>query len=78
MIVCHCYQVTDRSLRHVIDEGACCPERIAEACGAGSGCGGCRPVIEELLGSQPTEPLIALRSARMGLELEVEAGGRAA
>lgn len=52
MIVCHCMQVNDRVVRSVVREGAKSCDQVAEACGAGSCCGGCRPHIEELVGEE--------------------------
>jgi bacterioferritin-associated ferredoxin len=49
MIVCHCYRVTDRTIRAVIDAGAETEEAVADMCGAGSCCGGCVPAVSELL-----------------------------
>ena len=41
MIVCHCARVCDRTIRAAIREGACTEEAVADACLAGSMCGGC-------------------------------------
>ena len=49
MLVCHCKGVTERDVRAAIQSGACTHREIARRCGAGSMCGGCRPVIDELL-----------------------------
>jgi bacterioferritin-associated ferredoxin len=42
-------RVTDRLIRNVVREGACSTEEVAEACGAGACCGGCRPAVDEIL-----------------------------
>jgi bacterioferritin-associated ferredoxin len=47
--VCSCRGVTDRSIRNAINSGADTVEEIGRACGAGTRCGGCWPVIDELL-----------------------------
>ena len=45
MIVCHCYGVSDRQIRECAREGARSVAEVGHACGAGAGCGGCRPEI---------------------------------
>lgn len=52
MIVCLCRGVTDRVIRAAIRAGATTAEHVAEMCGAGSHCGGCRPTVAELLAEQ--------------------------
>ena len=58
MIVCHCHALTDRDIREAA--GACggCPQAIQQQCGAGSSCGGCKPVVDRIAqharGSAPT------------------------
>lgn len=49
MIVCHCRRVCDRTIRAAIQAGARTEEQVAEVCGAGSVCGGCGPVVSELI-----------------------------
>ena len=49
MIICHCLQLSDRAIRGAIRSGACSREELAQACGAGGGCGGCKPALDELL-----------------------------
>jgi NAD(P)H-nitrite reductase large subunit len=49
MIVCHCFAVRAREIEDAISRGARTPAEIVRACRAGGGCGGCQPVIEELL-----------------------------
>jgi bacterioferritin-associated ferredoxin len=49
MIVCHCRRVCDRTIRAAIQAGARTEDAIAEACGAGTVCGGCGPVVSELI-----------------------------
>ncbi|WP_214365310.1 bacterioferritin-associated ferredoxin [Pseudonocardia sp. H11422] len=41
MYVCICAAVTDSQLRSCIDGGARTVEEVGDACGAGTGCGGC-------------------------------------
>ena len=49
MYVCLCRGVSDRKVRKAISRGATTVEEIARTCGAGSGCGGCRPELQALL-----------------------------
>lgn len=49
MIACHCMQLTDRDIRAAVDAGAHDMEAVAEALGAATGCGGCAPLVEELV-----------------------------
>ena len=49
MFVCHCRALTDREIREVITAGACDLDEVGDRCGAGITCGGCCPLIEELL-----------------------------
>jgi bacterioferritin-associated ferredoxin len=63
MLVCHCKGLTDREVHRVIRAGAATPREVAHACGAGSVCGGCRPLIDELLECRGTA------SAGTGFEL---------
>lgn len=62
MIVCSCHGVTDREIRQHAHAGARTPRQVAEACGAGGACGGCRPVVREILEeAQGPRPLALLR-----------------
>jgi bacterioferritin-associated ferredoxin len=60
MIVCHCKVVSDRHVRDAIVCGASTPDDVGDMCGAGTGCGSCRPTIGMLLAttvvSEPVEP----------------------
>jgi bacterioferritin-associated ferredoxin len=49
MIVCLCANVSERELEAVIAEGATTLKAVRRACGAGGGCGACRPLIRECL-----------------------------
>ncbi len=49
MIVCSCHSVTDREIERAVRSGARTPCQVAEMCGAGSSCGGCRETVHELL-----------------------------
>jgi bacterioferritin-associated ferredoxin len=49
MFVCHCRAVTDGEIREAIQAGACDLDEVGRTCGAGITCGGCCPLIQELL-----------------------------
>lgn len=72
VIVCHCHRVTHRTVLNVVQQGARTLEEVGRACGAGTGCGGCRKSIEGLLEkSCPRECASPGRSEELGLELQV-------
>jgi len=56
LIVCHCHAVSDRAIRACVRSGARSPRQVARQCDAGRSCGGCRPVIHEIL-SEESESL---------------------
>jgi bacterioferritin-associated ferredoxin len=49
VIVCHCEQVSDRTISHAIAAGARTVDDVTDACRAGGNCGGCTEAIEQLL-----------------------------
>jgi bacterioferritin-associated ferredoxin len=49
MIVCLCANVSERDLERVIEAGATTVKAVGRRCGAGAGCGECRPLIRECL-----------------------------
>jgi len=49
MIVCVCAGVSERKLAAVVADGATTMKEVARKCGAGEGCGACRPLIRECL-----------------------------
>ena len=49
MLVCHCHRICDRTIRASIQDGARSIKEVGKACRAGTGCGGCRPTIAQLL-----------------------------
>lgn len=52
VIVCHCRGVTERKIRQAVRKGACSRVDVARACDAGRTCGGCTPVIDDILESE--------------------------
>jgi bacterioferritin-associated ferredoxin len=49
MFVCHCRAVTDGEILEAIAAGAGDLDEVGRRCGAGITCGGCCPLIQELL-----------------------------
>lgn len=49
MIVCLCANVSERKLDATIAGGATTLKEVERRCGAGAGCGTCRPMIRERL-----------------------------
>jgi bacterioferritin-associated ferredoxin len=72
MIVCLCHGISDRVVRAAIRAGADSEAQVAEVCGAGSCCGGCKPTIQELIheeserGVRRRLPLVAASSVGLG------------
>jgi len=51
MIVCLCRGVSEAAVQQLIDTGVTTLRQIGEACGAGTDCGACCPLVKELLAS---------------------------
>ena len=49
MIVCLCTNVSERELVETIQAGAATVKEVGRRCGAGTGCGACKPLIRECL-----------------------------
>jgi bacterioferritin-associated ferredoxin len=49
MFVCHCRALTDREIDEAIASGARDLDELGRRCGAGITCGGCCPLLQELL-----------------------------
>jgi NAD(P)H-nitrite reductase large subunit len=49
VIVCQCKAISEAAVRQAIREGAHSWRQVARACQAGRGCGGCKPLIRELI-----------------------------
>ena len=57
MIVCHCHDVNDAAIRAAITAGAGDEFDVAAVCSAGTDCGGCVPLIADLLDECRTCPV---------------------
>lgn len=49
MIVCHCHAVNDREIRQCVRDGCTSARTVSRICGAGSGCGGCMPLVKAVV-----------------------------
>jgi NAD(P)H-nitrite reductase large subunit len=49
MLVCHCFAVNDGRVREAVADGARTVDDVVARCGAGGRCGGCRPLVADLL-----------------------------
>jgi len=49
MIVCQCNGVSDRTIRKLVRDGASNRSQVLRACMAGKACGGCMPLIDEII-----------------------------
>lgn len=69
MIVCLCANVTERELLDTIAAGATTVKEVGRRCGAGTGCGTCKPLIRECLARcrgaalAPVAPVVGTTSA---------------
>jgi bacterioferritin-associated ferredoxin len=54
VLVCLCNTVSKKEIRGCVASGASTVAEVGEACGAGTGCGGCRSDIRALLSRPPT------------------------
>lgn len=49
MYVCLCKAASDKDVKAAIADGARTVDEVGDMCGAGTGCGACRPMIHEML-----------------------------
>ena len=52
MVVCHCKAVSECEVRRAVRAGASRRAEVTRACGAGAVCGGCHPVIDEIVAGE--------------------------
>lgn len=52
MIVCHCRGVTDREIRRCVRAGDHTVPAVSAACGASTGCGGCKPLVGKIVDAE--------------------------
>jgi bacterioferritin-associated ferredoxin len=61
-------RVNDRLIRSVVRQGARTCEQVAQACGAGDCCGGCRPAIDEIVREERSGSAPEIRFLNVHLE----------
>jgi bacterioferritin-associated ferredoxin len=49
MIVCHCRGISDREIRRCVRAGEVTVGGVSRACGAATGCGGCKPLVGKIV-----------------------------
>lgn len=74
MIVCHCHAVSDDRIGAEIDGGARSVDEVGDRCGAGTGCGGCRPVVEAIVATHLAHHADLDRTGRLADHLARDAG----
>jgi NAD(P)H-nitrite reductase large subunit len=64
-IVCHCFAVRDRTIQRAIRNGATTLDDVRAECQATSRCGGCEPVVLDMLAEADTayESVVAVAIA---------------
>ncbi len=55
MLICPCNGISDRAIRRAVRRGATTAGQVAQSCGAGTGCGSCRPAVREIIRSANAE-----------------------
>lgn len=73
MLVCLCRGVCDGKVRAVIHAGAKSCTEVGAACGAGTDCGACRPMIRKMVAEKKAARLGAASSALVTEEAPSEA-----
>jgi bacterioferritin-associated ferredoxin len=58
VFICICARVRECEVRSAIRLGALSEDAVGDACGAGTGCGTCLEVIEQML-DEETDTLVA-------------------
>jgi bacterioferritin-associated ferredoxin len=61
MLVCHCFQVSDRDIAAAVRAGHCTLNRVCRATGAARDCAGCVPLVRAVVSktlqqATPSEP----------------------
>ena len=59
MYVCSCHGIDEAEVRVAIGGGACSVDEVIASCRAGSDCGGCHPMIEDILIEETAEATAA-------------------
>ena len=52
MVVCNCFNVRERDLAELANEGRCCLKSVRQATGLGTNCGKCIPQARAVISAQ--------------------------
>jgi bacterioferritin-associated ferredoxin len=63
VLVCHCHGITESRIRQIARAREPKLREIARSCGAGTGCGGCRPAIRQILADEKASRAVCEDSA---------------
>jgi bacterioferritin-associated ferredoxin len=55
MLICHCHGVAEKRIRQIARRSGPSLRAVARECGAGTGCGGCRSAIRQILADEQEE-----------------------
>ena len=55
MILCQCQAVSDRDIRRAVRKGATTRREVMRQCGAGEMCGGCVPLIDQIVAEETAD-----------------------
>jgi bacterioferritin-associated ferredoxin len=58
MVVCNCFNVRERDLAELANEGRCCLKSVRQATGLGTNCGKCIPQARAVLHAQAASGLL--------------------
>jgi bacterioferritin-associated ferredoxin len=70
MVVCNCFNVRERDLAELANEGRCCLRSVRQATGLGTNCGKCIPQARAVISAQ--KPAL-LTSVDLGATMEIRA-----
>ncbi|MEM7400579.1 MAG: FAD-dependent oxidoreductase [Pseudomonadota bacterium] len=65
-LVCQCMGVTRGSIGNAISAGACKLEEVSKKTGASTVCGSCKPLVQDLLGTQSMHEPVAMYKTLIG------------
>ena len=72
MIVCLCANVSERELVETISAGASTVKEVGRRCGAGTGCGACKPLIRECLARCRAAAIEKVSAPTVGVTVSTE------
>ncbi|MCP4598008.1 FAD-dependent oxidoreductase [Neptuniibacter sp.] len=70
-VICNCNNVTRGQLSYAIEHGCCSVDRLAQATGASTTCGTCKPLVQQMLGSEVQQEAEPDKNSLLGTSLAV-------